>query len=158
VNLGPRSPRFDEGISVDSSNEIVPNLWIGRLEIQPAEAFDAGFRVVIMLEEVTRNDVRPPPGDVFLSWPIEDSDERLPDEEMLDVVVDLAARSIRARRPTLITCMGGLNRSGLVAAMALCRLGHSPDEALALVRAARGPYALGNELFEQRLRREATTR
>jgi len=40
VDLQPRSPRFDDGISVDSSNEIVPNLWIGRLEIQPAEAFD----------------------------------------------------------------------------------------------------------------------
>jgi hypothetical protein len=65
VDLQPRSPRFDDGISVDSSNEIVPNLWIGRLEIQPAEAFEAGFEVVIMLEEVTTHDVRPPRGGVF---------------------------------------------------------------------------------------------
>jgi len=42
--------------------------------------------------------------------------------------------------------------------MALCRLGRSPDEAIALVRAARGSYALGNELFEERLRRESATR
>ena len=107
-----------------------------------------------MLEEVTRDRVRPPRGGIFLSWPIEDSDERLPDEEVLRVVVDLVERSVRAGRPTLITCMGGLNRSGLVAALALRRLGHSADEALSLLRASRGPYALGNELFEERLRRE----
>jgi protein-tyrosine phosphatase len=77
---------------------------------------------------------------------------------MLNLVVDLVARSIRSQRPTLITCMGGLNRSGLVAAMALCRLGCSPDEAIALVPAARGRYALGTELFEERLRRESATR
>ena len=158
MNLESRTPRFDEGISVDSSNEIVANLWIGRLDIEPADAFEAGFQVVVMLEEVTRNEVRPPRGGLFLSWPIEDSDEELPDEDTLELVVDLVARSIRAERPTLITCMGGLNRSGLVAAMALCRLGRSPDEAIELVRAARGPYALGNELFEERLRRGATPR
>ena len=109
---------------------MVPGLWVGRLEIQPAEAFASGFEVVIMLEEVTRDRVRPPRGGIFLSWPIEDSDERLPDEEVLRVVVDLVERSVRAGRPTLITCMGGLNRSGLVAALALRRLGHSADEAL----------------------------
>ncbi len=68
--------------------------------------------------------------------------------------MDLVERSVRAGRPTLITCMGGLNRFGLVAALPLRRLGHSADEALGLLRAARGPYALGNKLFEGRLRSE----
>jgi protein-tyrosine phosphatase len=149
-----RPPRFDDGISLDPSNEVVPNLWVGRLDIQAAEAFADGFEVVVMLEEVSRDGVRPPAGGVFLSWPIEDSDERLPDEDVLEVVVGLVERSVRAGRPTLITCMGGLNRSGFVAAMALTRLGRSVDEAMALVRTARGPYALGNELFVERLRRE----
>ena len=134
------------------SNEVVPGLWVGRVEIEPEEAFASGFEVVIMLEEVTRDRVRPPRGGIFLCWPIEDSDEQLPDEEDLGIVVDLVERSVRAGRPTLITCMGGLDRSGLVATIALRRLGHSADEALELLRAARGPYALGNELFEARLR------
>lgn len=145
-------PRFEDGISLDPSNEVVPDLWVGRWDIQPQDAFTAGFEVVIMLEDEARDRVRPPLGGVFLCWPIEDSDQELPDEEILQVVVALVERSVRAGRPTLITCMGGLNRSGLVAAMALTRLGHSADEALALLRDARGPYALGNELFEERLR------
>ena len=77
--------------------------------------------------------------------------------EPRQMVVDLVARSVRAERPTLITCMRGPNRSGLVAATALCRLGRSPHEAISLVRAARGSYALGDELFQERLRREAVT-
>jgi hypothetical protein len=150
----PRPPRFDDGISLDPANEIVPNLWVGRWDIRPAEAFASGFEVVVMLEDERRDEVRPPAGGVFLAWPIEDSAETLPDEETLQAVVGLVGRSVRAGRPTLITCLGGLNRSGLVAAIALRRLGRTADEALALVRAARGPYALGNELFEERLRRE----
>jgi protein-tyrosine phosphatase len=148
-----RPPRFDDGISLDASNEVVPNLWIGRWDVQATEAFADGFEVVVMLEAMTRDGVQPPMGGVFVSWPIEDSAERLPDEEILEVVVGLVVRSVRAGRPTLVTCMGGLNRSGLVAALALTELGRTPDDALALVRAARGSYALGNELFEERLRR-----
>jgi hypothetical protein len=73
-----RPPRFDDGISLDPSNETVPNLWIGRWDIQPAEAFANGFEVVVMLEDEPRHDVRPPAGGVFLTWPIEDSDKPFP--------------------------------------------------------------------------------
>ncbi len=150
-----RAPRFDEGITLDPANEIVPNLWVGRWDIQASTAFADGFEVVVMLERISRDGVRPPLGGVFVSWPIEDADEELPNEDVLEVIVGLVERSVRAGRPTLITCMGGLNRSGLLAALALTRLGQSPDVALGLVRAARGPYALGNELFVGRLRAES---
>jgi hypothetical protein len=42
----------------------------------------------------------------------------------------------------VITCMGGLGRSGMVAACTLVDLGASPAAAIASVRAARGPRAL----------------
>jgi Domain of unknown function (DUF4062)/Polymorphic toxin system, DSP-PTPase phosphatase/AAA domain len=42
----------------------------------------------------------------------------------------------------VITCMGGLGRSGTVAACVLVDAGASPDAAVAAVRAARGPRAL----------------
>jgi len=50
----------------------------------------------------------------------------------------------------VVQCMGGLGRTGLIAACALVRRGHAPEQAIALVRAARGPRAvetLGQEDF-----------
>ena len=47
----------------------------------------------------------------------------------------------------LVTCFAGLNRSGIVVAQALKCAGHSPEKAITLVRAARGPHALGNRAF-----------
>jgi protein-tyrosine phosphatase len=42
----------------------------------------------------------------------------------------------------VVTCMGGLGRSGMIAACALVDVGASPTAAIASVRAARGPRAL----------------
>ena len=42
----------------------------------------------------------------------------------------------------VVTCMGGLGRSGTVAACYLVAAGTSPDAAIAAVRSARGPCAL----------------
>ena len=55
-------------------------------------------------------------------------------------------------RRVLVRCSGGLNRSGLVSALALTHLGRSADEAVALVRAARGPWALTNPGFVAHLK------
>lgn len=53
----------------------------------------------------------------------------------------------------LSTCHAGRNRSGLVAAIALCKgAGLSPDQAIDAIRSARGPYALGNQNFVQFIR------
>jgi hypothetical protein len=53
----------------------------------------------------------------------------------------------------LSTCHAGRNRSGLVAAIALCKgAGLSPDQAIAAVRSARGPHALSNRNFVQFIR------
>ena len=42
----------------------------------------------------------------------------------------------------VVTCMGGLGRSGTLAACYLVAAGMSPDAAIAAVRTARGPRAL----------------
>ena len=49
----------------------------------------------------------------------------------------------------VITCMGGLGRSGMVAACTLVDLGASPAAAIASVRAARGPRALETSAQEE---------
>lgn len=54
--------------------------------------------------------------------------------------------------PTLVHCQAGLNRSALVAGLALIRRGMTPDAAIALLRNRRSPAVLCNETFERWLR------
>jgi protein-tyrosine phosphatase len=59
------------------------------------------------------------------------------------------ARRVLQRQRVLVTCAMGLNRSGLVSALALRAMGAEPATAVTLVRRARGPMALSNDVFEQ---------
>lgn len=72
----------------------------------------------------------------------------------LDGLLD-AIEARRAIAPVVIHCMGGLGRSGTVGACSLMRLGASADEALARVRAARGPRCVETRVQEDFVRRWA---
>jgi protein-tyrosine phosphatase len=48
-------------------------------------------------------------------------------------------------RDVAVACMGGVGRSGTVAACALVSRGMQPDHAIAAVRAARHPQAVEND-------------
>lgn len=145
-------PVFDEELlPADPMNRIVPNLWVGGGDVEPADAFADGFEVMVTLVGYGRDDVRPPLGATYLHWSIADSIEELPDDRMLGLVADVVAHAVGNGRPTLVACSAGLNRSGMVAALALQRLGHAPEATVELLRAARGPYALCNGLFERRV-------
>lgn len=67
-----------------------------------------------------------------------------------DAVHDLGcaiAALVRAGKSVVVNCAAGLNRSGLLVGRALIELGYPNREAVALVRAARGPHALSNVEF-----------
>jgi protein-tyrosine phosphatase len=71
----------------------------------------------------------------------------VPDQGVPDLAdaIDLVhwCREATERGETVVvTCMGGLGRSGTIAACVLVDAGMSPDEAIAAVRTARGPRAL----------------
>lgn len=70
----------------------------------------------------------------------------------VDKLTRVTAEAVESGRRVLVRCSGGLNRSGLVVAGTLVRLGHGPDEAIKLVRRARGPWALTNPAFVAHLR------
>ena len=55
----------------------------------------------------------------------------------------------RRTGPTLVHCQAGLNRSNLVAGLALIRSGLTPSEAVALLRQKRNPAVLCNKTFER---------
>lgn len=76
----------------------------------------------------------------------------LPDEKHLLTIAGIAAKCI-GRGKTLIHCQAGLNRSNLVAALALRYLtpGRTSAEIIAQLRAKRSPVVLCNETFERYL-------
>jgi hypothetical protein len=58
--------------------------------------------------------------------------------------------------PTLVHCQAGLNRSSLVAGLALIKTGMAPAQAIALLRAQRSPACLCNPAFANWLHGQGT--
>ncbi|MHC1561299.1 protein-tyrosine phosphatase family protein [Actinomycetospora sp. C-140] len=117
-------------------HEIVPGVWQSG-DPEPGEHWDAVFDLHgsdLPLEDV----------EFYVHWLIEDGPA--PDFTTLRGLADLVDDMRRDGKRVLIHCAAGINRSGLLSAAALIRGGHDPDEAIALVRAAR-TGALNNPNF-----------
>ena len=61
----------------------------------------------------------------------------------------------KAGKRVLIRCQAGLNRSGLLMALVLIRDGHTPEQAVELIRQNRGDIALCNDTFVRWLTKQA---
>jgi len=65
----------------------------------------------------------------------------------VSAAANLVAASLSKDKVVLVTCHMGLNRSGLVSALALCMCGMKPDVAVVLLREQRHDYVLCNSKF-----------
>lgn len=79
----------------------------------------------------------------------------VPDEAQLHELADLVNTSL-AEGKTLVHCQAGLNRSNLIAALALIKQGRTPADAIKLLRDKRSPVVLCNEAFEGWLLTQST--
>jgi protein-tyrosine phosphatase len=77
-----------------------------------------------------------------------DDSDVLPDAKVLEDLADWVNEK-RALGPTLVHCQAGLNRSALVAGLALIRSGMAPRDAIALLRQKRSSDVLFNKAFER---------
>lgn len=88
--------------------------------------------------------------------PLDDDPTRPMREDEIVTAVNAAqrvARRLRAGRRVLSSCAMGLNRSSLIAALAMSDVyGMTADEIITRVRRARGAWALSNPNFERLLR------
>jgi protein-tyrosine phosphatase len=75
-----------------------------------------------------------------------DDDSTVPDPNELDRIATLALRFIERGR-TLVHCQAGLNRSGLIAGLALVMSGMKSADAIDLLRRKRSPAVLCNQVF-----------
>jgi Dual specificity phosphatase, catalytic domain len=130
---------------------VVPGLFISGT-IRPPDDFDSlDVDAIVDLEDWAHDwpTPLPPVNKIFVRYPIHDEDEV--DPKSRDVAGFVAAL-VESGNRVLIHCTQGLNRSGLVAALALMRMGRAPVDAIETVREARGEDeegfgALGNDAF-----------
>lgn len=85
-------------------------------------------------------------------------DQRAPSHEDASALVGLLDDALHRGENVVVACMGGLGRSGLVAACLLTRHGMSAHDAIEAVRAARDPRAVETAEQEQFVARFAVTR
>ena len=133
-------------------NEVVPGLFVGSKPPPGRHGFDA---IVLTAEEY-----QPPaelfPGTEVIHAPLDDDPSRSMTEAEIAIAVRTArrvARRVRAGQKVLCSCAMGLNRSALVAALAVHEVyGMSADEIVGRLRRARGAWELSNPSFERLLR------
>jgi protein-tyrosine phosphatase len=123
-------------------SQIDGNLWVGAC---PADELPASFPYVLNLYRDEAYLISPTTEHrlhILVDEPV------IPDPAILIELADWV-NDKRALGPTLVHCQAGLNRSGLIAGLALVRAGMAPSEAIALLRARRSPDVLFNAVFER---------
>jgi protein-tyrosine phosphatase len=86
-------------------------------------------------------------GVIVLRHPMPDGQPPASIGEMERILAEV--RAGRRHGNVAVACMGGVGRTGTVAACALVQAGHTPAEAIAVVRAVRHPAAVETAAQEQ---------
>ena len=136
-----------------SRSEVVPGLFVGS---KPSPGRHEGFDTIVLAAEEYQPPAHLFPGTEVIHVPLDDAPSRQMREDEITAATKTAervARRLRAGRRVLVTCALGLNRSGLVAALAMHDVyGMGADEIVARLRRTRGMWALSNPNFEKLLR------
>ena len=141
-------------LCADPWNEVVPGLWQGGHDVisQDREACVVGDEFDLVVSLVSRAGYGPAPEVEHLVLRMADAGIDPALGVRLDELAERIAAEVGSGNRVLVRCSGGLNRSGMLVAAALVKQGRTPDEAIGLVRAARGPWALTNPGFVAHVR------
>lgn len=133
---------------------VFPNLWQGSKPPQGHHVAEAGFDALVLCAKEIQPSGRAFPGVRVFHAPLDDHPRGLTGAELKTwlAATDAVVALLRRNQRVLVTCHAGLNRSGIVCAETLCRLGLTPDDAIRRVRISRGPLALCNKAFVRLLR------
>jgi hypothetical protein len=135
----------------DKWNEIVPNLWMGGMLYGPtAEPFfpdENDFDVCVSMAGRGHPKLQLPNVKFFYPYLIADGELHRAEKMLVADALVQVMRHLELGHKVLVRCQAGYNRSGLVVALALMDLGHSADEAIALIRKKRSLHALCNPRF-----------
>ncbi|MFW6010110.1 MAG: protein-tyrosine phosphatase family protein [Actinomycetota bacterium] len=134
----------DDAFSVPLVSHITGNLWTGGCRDGVVLPHDFGY--VVSLYQWERYELGPDTERVEVE--MYDAADALDDGEQLYDLARLVNR-FRSQGKTLVHCQAGLNRSSLVAGLALVLEGMDPGSAIELLRQQRSPSVLCNPAFEQ---------
>jgi protein-tyrosine phosphatase len=135
----------EEEVNDKPVSQIMEHLWIG--SVPPPGDYSAMDLVVLAAEEYPRDEVGQLSGPQILEVGL--PDDKLDDKQKklaLEAAV-VVAKFLSAGKKVLSTCAMGINRSSLIAALALVLMGSKPDATIELIRAKRNPSALCNPYF-----------
>lgn len=135
---------------MSSISQVTENLWIGGLA-RPEDA--AGFDKLMLCAEEFQPDASSYPGVHVLHVPISSNISTQREAQVAVQAGRAVAGWVRRGKKVLVTCGMGLNRSALIATVALMTRGMTSSEAVEKVRAARGKLALHNPQYVSLLRR-----
>jgi len=93
---------------------------------------------------------------LYVSLAMSDNTIEEEDEQAIRLVCGVVAEALREGRAVLVHCAQGWNRSGLIVAGTLVRLGMSPSDAVAHVRRDRGGGVLSNRSYLRWLLNQTT--
>ena len=138
--------------TVDAS-QVAPGLWIGA---RPSPGHYRWLGVIVL----AAREWQPPsftyPNVAVLHVPLADDPSRPMPTAQAGSAISAArtvARYLRAGQRVLVTCHLGLNRSSLIAGLAMrLAYGTKVDNVITTIREARGPQALRNPHFVRLLR------
>jgi protein-tyrosine phosphatase len=139
-----------------SASRIAPKLYQGSLPPFGTELAEKGFQTLVLCAEEWQPGAGLFPGVEVLYCPFADRAAPLSRGvwERIHHTAARVARRVQRQDRVLVTCAAGLNRSGLVTALALIELyGCSGEEAIVWVRRERSPAALSNRTFATHLAR-----
>lgn len=144
---------------VSDANLIVPGLYVGS---KPPPGGYPNVDVIVLAAQEYQPQALQFPGVEVIHAPLDDDPTRPMHENEIAMVARAACRvahRLREGQRVLVTCAMGLNRSALIAALAMHEVhGMGADEIIACLRKARGSWALSNPNFEKLLRSVASPR
>lgn len=137
-------------------SKLTDNLFMGGTEIENDREYGEGksyrnkpeFDLVITAYKGAAN-LHPEIKELRVHF--EDSESENLNLEEIENYADFGIEELKKGKKVLIRCMGGHNRSGLIAGIILIKLGMDNKEVVNLIKSKRGEDALTNYKFEKYL-------
>jgi len=138
----------------EHASPITEAIWMGGHPPIGPGLYKHGIDSLVLAAKEFQPGAQSFPDIAVLHAPMDDDFKGMPpgDKERAINAAMWTARQVRRGKTVLVTCWQGRNRSGVITALALMLLKKmSPDQAVHLIRAARGPLAMSNPHFKRLL-------
>lgn len=152
ISAWRRAQRLGGGERPIDASVVAKRLWIGGVPPFDRDLPDFDVLVLCALEH---QGAHPFHGPVY-RCPLPDGELSTGELAMALSIARAVGSDLARRRRVLVTCHTGLDRSALVAGLALCTVTRAPAPAIvAAIRSGRSPRALSNHHFVELIHRYA---